>query len=120
MEETSLSLRKDPAIYVSRDKAIYGTIVAALLSYKKLVGHILDWGFEMNPYEPPCCWSKMINDEQFTIVFNVDDLKLSHNEVEQVSETIATFVWIYATLDPITVHRGKLQNYLGTTMDFRT
>ena len=62
-------------IYVNCDKAIYGTVTAALLSYKKLAGHLMDWGFEMNPYEP-CCWNKIVNGDQITIVFHVDDLKL--------------------------------------------
>ena len=38
-------------INVCCDKSIYGTVLAAaLLSYKKMVGHFMDWGFEMNPY----------------------------------------------------------------------
>ena len=43
---------KNLVIYASCDKAIYGTVISALLSYKKLIEHLLDWGFEMNPYEP--------------------------------------------------------------------
>ena len=43
---------KSPVIYVNCDKAIYRTVTAALVSYKKLVGHLMDWGFEMNPCEP--------------------------------------------------------------------
>ena len=33
---------ENPVIYVNCDKAIYGTVTAALLSYKKLVGHLMD------------------------------------------------------------------------------
>ena len=47
--------RKNAVIYVSCDKIIYGTVTAALLSYKKSLGHLMDWGFEMNSYKP-CCW----------------------------------------------------------------
>ena len=33
---------KNPIIYVrSCDKAIYGTVTSALLSYKKLIGHLI-------------------------------------------------------------------------------
>ena len=72
---------KNAVIHVSCDEGIYGTVTTALLTYKKLLGHLMDWGFEMNPYEP-CCWIKMINSEQFTIVLHVDDLKLSHKDME--------------------------------------
>ena len=63
----------------------------------------------------------MINDgEQFIIVFHVDDLKLSHNDVEQVSNNIPKLESTYATsIDSTTVHRGKLYHYLGMTVDFR-
>ena len=39
---------KNSVIYVKCDKASSGTVTAALLFYKKLVGHLMDWGFEMN------------------------------------------------------------------------
>ena len=48
----------------------------------------MDWGFEMNPYEP-CCWNKMIKKEQLNVIFHVHDLKRSHNDKEQVSVIIA-------------------------------
>ena len=65
--------------------------------------------------------NKMINGERFTTVLHVDNLKLSHKEVEQVrSDMIAMLESIYATVAPLTVHRGKLHHYLGMTMDFRT
>ena len=43
---------KNPVIYASCDKAIHGTVTAALLSCKKLIGYLLDWGFEMKVYNP--------------------------------------------------------------------
>ena len=36
-------------IYVICNKAIYGTMNAALLAYKKLANLFKDWGFVMNP-----------------------------------------------------------------------
>ena len=90
---------------MSCDKAIYGTVIAVLLSYKKLIGHLLEWGFKMNPYKPNC-WNKMIDGEQFTTVFYIDDPKLSHKIVKQVSDMIAMLESIYAAVDPMTVYRG--------------
>ena len=40
--------RGRPVIYVKCMKAIYGTINAAILAYKKLVGFLEKWGFEQN------------------------------------------------------------------------
>jgi len=108
-----------PVIYVLCNKAIYGTITAALLSYKKLIGHLSEWGFEMNPYEP-CCWNKMINGKQATIVFHVDDLKLSHMEPSVITKILDKLEKVYATIDPMTKTRGKLHQYLGMTIDYRT
>ena len=62
----------------------------------------------------------MINGEQFTTVFRVNGLKLSHKEEEQASNTIVKLKSIYATMDPMTVPRGELHHYLGMTTDFRT
>ena len=108
---------KNPVIYAKCDKAIYETVTAALLSHKKLVGNLVDWEFEMNPYKP-CCWNKTINGEQFTIVFHVDNLKLSYKDSKVASAIIAKSESLYATTDPITVHQGKVYHYLGMTMDF--
>ena len=60
--------RSRAVIYVRCDKAVYGTVTAALLSYKKLIGHLTDWGFKMNAYDP-CVWNKMVDGTQFTVVF---------------------------------------------------
>jgi len=48
-----------------------------LLFWKDLSGTLQEWGFEQNPYDP-CVVNKMIDGKQFTIVWHVDDLKLSH------------------------------------------
>ena len=75
--------------YVTKDKkgdlilllrcinAIYGTIIAGLLLYKKFRKTLFREGFEINPYDP-CVANKMMNGKQQTIFWNVDDCKLSH------------------------------------------
>jgi hypothetical protein len=48
-------LRKEhgrPVIYVRCKKAIYGTLNAAILAYRKLTKFFEEWGFTMNAYEP--------------------------------------------------------------------
>jgi hypothetical protein len=64
-------------LYVELRKALYGTLKAALLFWKKLTGVLTQWGFDVNPYDW-CVANKVINDKQCTIVWHVDDLKISH------------------------------------------
>jgi hypothetical protein len=111
--------RKKPVIFVLCNKAIYGTLNAALLAYRKLIGHLSEWGFKMNPYEP-CCWNKMVEGKQCTAVFHVDDMKISHVSEAVVTEIIELLKKVYAKTDPMKVNRTKIHEYLGMTIDFTT
>jgi hypothetical protein len=105
-------------IYVICKKAIYGTMNAALLAYKKLAKLFRAWGFKMNPYDA-CVWNKMVNGKQFTIVFHIDDLLLSHLNPNIVTLYINKLNKEYGSLANLTVTRGKVHEYLGMTIDFR-
>jgi hypothetical protein len=105
-------------IYVICKKAIYGTMNAALLAYKKLAKLFRQWGFKMNPYDA-CVWNKMVNGKQFTIVFHIDDLLLSHLNPNVVTLYIRKLHKEYGSLENLTVTRGKVHEYLGMTLDFR-
>jgi hypothetical protein len=75
--------------YVSKDKkgskqllvqcqnALYGTMAASLLYYRKFVNSLTDIDFVINPYDP-CVANNMIKGDQMTICFHVDYCKLSH------------------------------------------
>ena len=52
-------------------KAIYGTLLGAVLFYNKLKGVLTKMGFEMNVYDE-CTFNKMINGYQCKIEFHVD------------------------------------------------
>ena len=105
-------------IYVSCDKAIYGTMNAALLAYKKLVKLFLEWGFVMNPYDL-CVWNKMVGGKQMSIMFHIDDLLMSHKHPHIVTLFINKLEQQYATREPLTVTRGLIHEYLGVTFDLR-
>ena len=47
-------------------KAIYGTLLGAVLLYNKLKGVLTNMGFKMNDYDK-CTFNKMINGKQCTI-----------------------------------------------------
>ena len=57
--------------------AMYRTMVAILLCYCKFTKSLTDVGFKINPYNL-CVASKMIDGQQMTICYHVDDCKLSH------------------------------------------
>jgi hypothetical protein len=57
--------------------ALYGTMVALLLYYKKFVKSLKSKGFKLNPYDP-CMANKQVNGEQLTVCFDVDICKILH------------------------------------------
>ena len=62
----------------------------------------------------------MVNGKQLTIMWHVDDLKVSHADVKVVDEFIE---WLKETYEEpeikkIKPSRGKVHNYLGITLDF--
>ena len=74
-------------LYVELRKALYGTLKAALLFWQLLTSTLEKWGFESNPYDA-CVMNKIINGKQCTILWHVDDLKISHVDPEVVTEMI--------------------------------
>jgi len=67
--------------------AIYGTMVAGLLYYRKFTGSLKKHGYTMNPCDP-CVWNKDINGKQCTIVFHVDDCRISHVDPRVIDKTM--------------------------------
>eukprot|EP00978_Attheya_sp_CCMP212_P025924 scaffold84285_cov36-Attheya_sp.AAC.1 len=61
----------------------------------------------------------MINGKQCTIVWHVDDLKISHAvDFKAVTGVIDQLQAAFGTETPITVKQGKIHDYLGMTLDF--
>jgi hypothetical protein len=54
---------------------VYGTMVAALLYYKKFVKSLKSKAFKLNPYDG-CVANKIVKGKQITICFHVDDCKI--------------------------------------------
>jgi len=68
-------------------KALYGTLQAALLFWKLLSETLQEWGFVLTPYDK---WvaNKNIEGKQFTIIWHVDNLKISHVNKDVVENII--------------------------------
>ena len=81
----------------------------------QLCFEVEDHGFTVNPYDP-CVANKMINGKQMTVTWHVDDLKISHLDSNEVTKYIEHFKKIYG--DRMTIHCGKVHDYLGMDLDF--
>ena len=68
-------------LLVQFQNEMYGTMVARLLYYRKFTKSLTDIGFKINPYDP-CVANKIIDGQQMTICYHVDDFKLSHRRIK--------------------------------------
>ena len=76
----------------------------------------------MNPYDP-CVWNKIVNGKQLTIVFHVDDCKLSHVDSKVLDDTIEWLRRDYESIfedgsGKMKVSRGRKHKYLGMDLNF--
>jgi hypothetical protein len=104
-------------LYVELREALYGTLRALLLFWKLLTKRQKSWGFEVNPYDW-CVANKVINGKQCTILWHVDDLKISHVDPAVVTDVINWLEKVFGVEGPLTKTRGSLYDYLGMTLDF--
>ena len=80
----TINRKGETVLYLRALNAIYGIMKAALLFYQKFVGDLMTIGLELNPYDP-CATNKTTNRKQLTVVWHVDDIKVSHVEAEVVT-----------------------------------
>jgi Reverse transcriptase (RNA-dependent DNA polymerase) len=109
--------RGQKVLYVRLLKALYCTICAARLFYKKLTCKLQEWGFGFNQYDR-CVANKMVDDNQLKVVWNVDDLKVSHKEVEVVDEFLKQLDDEFGKETPINKSKGRIHNYLGMVLHY--
>ncbi len=63
--------------------------------------------------------NKMVNGKQCTVLWHVDDLKVSHHvESTVTNEVLNSLNQKYGKESPLTVTRGDLHDYLGITIDY--
>ena len=106
-----------PVLYVELVKALYGTIRAALIFWRKFTKQLIDWGFTVNPYDW-CVANKQVQGNQLTITWHVDDLKISHVNKEVLEDLLKQLEGTFGQEGPLTVHRGKKHDYVGMWLDF--
>ena len=80
----SVNRKGEIVLYVKALNALYGIMKAALLFYLKFVKNIKSIGFVLNPYDPYVA-NKIVNGAQLTVVWHVDDPKVSHVDARVVT-----------------------------------
>ena len=98
-------------------KGVYGTLLGAILFYKKLKDYLEKLEFKMNPYDL-CTFNKMINGQQCTIQFHVDDLFISHRDTEVLEEITTLLNDEFGKHKKLEPEFGPKLDYLGMQVDF--
>jgi hypothetical protein len=109
-------------LLVQCQNSLYGTMIASLIYYRKLVRSLTDIDFVINPYDSRVA-NKMIEGDHMTICFHVDDCKLSHLKTKVMDSMIECLRKEYKRIfedgyEAMMVRRGKIHNYLGMTLDY--
>ncbi len=92
-----------PVLYIRLHKVLYGLLKSVLLFYKKLSSDLKAHGFVINPYNP-CVANKTVSGLQMTVLWCVDDLKISHHHPKELTKFID---WLNTKYTGLTVHRGR-------------
>jgi len=76
-------------------------------------------GFKINPYDI-CVANKTVKGKQFTTLWHVDDLKISHVDTKVMDDFIewARDKYEDSTITKLKPSRGKIHDYLGITLDY--
>ena len=111
---------EQPVLYLKVLKAIYGTLQAALLYYKKWRKDLEEIGYVVNSYDP-CVANKIINGHQHTVRWHVDDVMASHVDSEVNDEFVKWVKSKYEDLEigEVKVKRGKEHEYLAMDFDYK-
>jgi hypothetical protein len=62
----------------------------------------------------------MINEKQCTVLWHINNIKVSHVDLDVGTRVLNLFDGKYGKEARLTMTRGKIREYLGITLDFRT
>ena len=109
----SIGKKGEKMLYVRLEKALCGCLRSALLFYRKLRKELETFGFAVNPYDA-CIVNKWVNGNQMTVVWHVEDIKISHKDPQEVTNMIAYLESIYGEM---TVKCGIKHTYLSMDIE---
>ena len=82
-----------------------------------MTSSLQEWGSEINPYNW-CVANKTDNGKQMTVVYHVDDLKISHENGDTVDSLISKISERYGKEGDLSIHRVKVHEYLWMKLDY--
>ena len=81
-----IMIRKEKQLrYDQIQKALYGLLHSELMFYRKVVNDLEAYGFHINIYDQ-CVAKHITNNKQMTLVWHVDDLKVSHLDIFEITK----------------------------------
>ena len=101
-------------LFLQLKKALYGCVKSALLWYCLFRDTLCGLGFTLNPYDP-CVANANIKGSQCTIVWYVDDNKISHKDREVVNDLVQC---IEAKFGHMAKTQGDEHEFLGMKLQF--
>ena len=113
-KETGFML-SDGSLIVELDKALYGCIESAKLWYETLRGLLHSIGFICNAYDKCVFQRKDHNNRIVFLSVYVDDIMLLAPEEDVLNLVLRD---IQNILPDITIHNGRVHNYLGMVFNF--
>ena len=104
-------------LYVQLKKAMYGCMKSARLFWNNLSSYLVkEMNFKLNPYDS-CVANKEINGKQCTIIWHVDDLKISHVDEQVVNRVIDKLESNYGKMS-MTI--GNQHKYVGMNLIYNS
>ena len=101
-------------LFLQLKKALYGCVKSTLLWYHLFHDTLQDLGFTLNPYDP-CVANANIKGSQCTIVWYVDDNKISHKDQAVVDDLIQR---IEVKFGHMMKPQGDEHEFLGMKLQF--
>ena len=101
-------------LFLQPKKALYGCVKSALLWYRLFRDTLQDLGFVLNPYDP-CVANAQIKGSECTIIWYIDDNKISHKDQAMVNDIIQR---IEAKFGTMTKTQGDDHEFLGMRLHF--
>ena len=102
-------------LYLQVLRALYGCIESAMLWYALFTSTLIKMGFEINPYDR-CIANKVIDGNQCTIAWYVDDVKISHQNKRVVKSVIEDIEKHFGNMNATD---SKTFDYLGMNITIR-
>ena len=78
-----------------------------VIFYNKQSNHLIDQGFVQNKYDM-CTFNKMVDDEQITVQFHADDLKVSHKDQSALEDFLGDLRIEFGQDDKLRENKGLI------------